>query len=305
MTVAAASLPITAIVAVRNEAPNMVRCLKALAPVRAVVVVDSHSHDDTAALATQHGARVVQFDYTGGYPKKRQWAMDTLTIETDWILLVDADEEAPPALWEEIAACLAHDPADAYLLTKQFHFGGKCFRWGGFSHAAVLLFRRGHARFEHLFDEPADAADMEVHERLLVEGRVARIQTPLIHEDFKGLAAYKARHDVYAEWEARARLMFLKTGQWGANSIRMNPLGNVQERRRFLKAIAIRMPLEPLFWFLYHYLFRLGILEGRAGFTASYIRAGYIANARRRVRQLQHNPTAAAPSAANPATTSR
>ena len=290
MSVADASLPITAIVSARNEAPNIERCLAALAPARQRIVVDSHSTDDTARLAEAQGARVIQFTYAGGYPKKRQWAMDTLDNQADWILLVDADEVVPPALWDEMAACLAGTPADAYLITKQFHFGGKCFRWGGFSHAAVLLFRRGGAHFEHILNEPPESADMEVHERLIVDGEVARLRTPLIHEDFKGLAAYIARHEVYAEWEARVRMHFLQTGQWGEDTIRMRLFGNVQERRRFLKAIAIRTPCEPLFWFLYHYVARLGLLEGRAGFTASRIRAHYIASVRRLIKTLDAGP---------------
>ena len=288
MTVAPRSLSITVLVAARDEASNIERCVKALTPARQCVVVDSHSTDDTATLAEALGARVIQFRYGGGYPKKRQWAMDTLEIETDWIMLIDADEVVPPALWDEIASHVAQAEAEAYLITKQFHFGGRRFRWGGFSHAAVLLFKRGHARFEHMLDEPADAVDMEVHERLIVDGRVARLQTALIHEDFKGLQAYILRHEAYAQWEARVRLRFLKTGRWGENPIDMRLFGNLQERRRFLKAIAIRTPFEPLLWFMYHYIFRLGLLEGRAGFTASRIRANYIANARRLAGELRN-----------------
>ena len=35
---------------------------------------------------------------------------------------------------------------------------------------------------------------------------------PLIHEDFKGLAAYIDRHNKYSTWEARIRHQFLTTG---------------------------------------------------------------------------------------------
>jgi hypothetical protein len=59
----------------------------------------------------------------------------------------------------------------------------------------VLLFRTGTARFERLFDDAPDSLDMEIHERVVVQGRIGRPRTPLIHEDFKGVKAYIIRHN--------------------------------------------------------------------------------------------------------------
>jgi hypothetical protein len=64
-------------------------------------------------------------------------------------------------------------------------------------------------------------------------------------------------------------------------------LGDAQERRRFLKALAIRIPFEPQLWFLYHYIFRLGFLEGRPGLIASQVRANYITQVRGKMYELQ------------------
>ncbi len=276
-----AALSVTVLIAVKNEAANLERCLAALAPAARVVVLDSHSTDRTAAIAGAWGAEVVQFDYAGGYPKKRQWALDTVRLTSEWVLLLDADEVVPDELWKEIAEAIqAGDAPDAFLITKGFHFLGRRFRFGGFSHSAVLLFRRGRARFEHLMDDPANAQDMEVHERLVVEGRVGRLRTPLIHEDFKGLQAYIERHNHYSTWEARLRSGYLRDGSYGRSTIQPRLLGNAQERRRFLKLIAVRAPGEPLWWLLYHYVLRLGFLEGRPGLIAAQIRASYIAQAR-------------------------
>src|ERR1700747_3573622 len=84
-------LPVTAIVPVRNEARHLARCLEALRDVAEVYVVDSQSTDETCAIARSFGAKVAQFHYPGGWPKKRQWAMDSLPIASEWILLLDAD----------------------------------------------------------------------------------------------------------------------------------------------------------------------------------------------------------------------
>jgi len=276
-------LSITVIVAARNEEANIGFCIASLAPAERVIVVDSGSTDLTADLARRAGAEVVQFEHRGGYPKKRQWALDTIEISTRWTMLVDADERIPESLWDEIEGAIRRHDMDAFLVTKGFHFMGRKFRWGGFSHAAMILFRTGHARFEQAVRDPPEDTDMEVHERLVLHGRKDRLLTPLIHEDFKGLDAYRARHEKYAAWEAQARYEFLESGQWGEGAIKPRLFGDEQERRRFLKTVALHTPCEPLWWFLYHYVIRLGVLEGVPGLIASTIRARYIARVRRLV----------------------
>jgi glycosyltransferase involved in cell wall biosynthesis len=275
------SIPVTVLVATKNEEVNLGRCLASLSPAKRVVVLDSGSVDRTATVARNAGAEVVQFNYGGGYPKKRQWAFETVTIVTPWILLVDADEVVPEKLWEEIRSAIASAGApSAFLVTKGFHFMGRKFSFGGFSHSAVILMRRGAGRFERLVDVPACGLDMEVHERLIVEGAIGALRTPLIHEDFKGLHAYMDRHNRYSTWEAALRHRFLTTGCYGEQAVSARILGNVQERRRFMKQVALRVPCEAWLWFVYHYLFRLGFLEGRAGWIASRLRQAYIEQVR-------------------------
>jgi glycosyltransferase involved in cell wall biosynthesis len=285
------TVEVAVIIAVRNEAANIAKCLRSVAPAREVFVVDSGSTDGTVEIAREAGAEVVQFVYTGGYPKKRQWAIETLPIVSDWLLMVDADEEIPGQLWHEIASAVSRPAGPvAYLIRKGFCFLGRRFRSGGFSFQALLLFRKGKARFERLLDDAAAAGamDMEVHERVLVDGPIGTLVTPLVHDDFKGLDAYIDRHNRYSTWEARHRHHFLKTGRWGNDSIRARLFGNAQERRRFLKFIAVRMPCEAILWFLYHFVARGGFLEGYPGYVASRIRANYIADVRAKVYELDH-----------------
>jgi glycosyltransferase involved in cell wall biosynthesis len=281
------SLPLTVLIAAKDEERNIGRCLASLSPAERVIIVDSHSKDQTANIAEEYEAEVVQFEYSGAYPKKRQWALDTLTITTPWVFLLDADEVVPTELWQEIAYAITKtNGADAYLISKGFHFLGRRFRFGGFSHQATLLFRRGEARFERLVENAADSLDMEVHERILVNGRLASLKTPLVHEDFKGLIAYIDRHNKYSSWEANVRHAFLHRPGTQQSAVRPNLFGNYQERRRFLKMIAMRIPFEPQLWFLYHYIFRLGFLEARPGLIASQIRASYIAQVRAKLFEL-------------------
>lgn len=281
-------LSLTVLLAAKNEAVNLPRCLAALGPAERVVVLDSHSTDATVEIAQGYGAEVVQFDYHGGYPKKRQWAIDHLQIATPWVFFLDADEVVPDALWDEIRAVVNQpDACDAYLIRKGFHFLGRRIRHGGFSHSAVLLLRTGKGRFEHLFDDTADSLDMEIHERVVVQGRIGRLVTPLIHQDFKGLEAYITRHNKYSTWEARVRYRYLTTGSYGETTITPRLFGNSQERRRFLKALIIRLPFEQHLWFFYHYFILLGCLEGRPGLIACQIRSSYIAQTRAKIYELR------------------
>jgi glycosyltransferase involved in cell wall biosynthesis len=273
----ASRLPVTVIIATKNEEANIAACLLSLVPAQRVLVVDSGSTDLTQMIATQHGAEVITYTYSGGYPKKRQWALENLDIATPWTMLIDADEQIPADLWREIRSVLNSPKACAgYLVRKGFHFLGKRLRFGGFSHLAIVLFRTGYARFEEAAGNSLNGQDMEVHERMIVDGKVGRLRIPLIHDDCKGLSAYIDRHNKYSSWEAGIRAHYLSTKSWGPHSIKAAMFGDVQSFRRFVKPLVLRLPCEPLLWFLYHYIVCGAIFEGRRGYIASSLRGAYI-----------------------------
>ncbi len=276
------SVPITIIIACKNEEKNLKRCLDSVIPATRVVVVDSCSSDSSVAIAIAFGAEVVQFSYSGGYPKKRQWALSNLVRTSTWVAFLDADERLTEPLWHEVKRVVADDyKYDALTVVKEFHFLGRRMRFGGFSHSAVFLLRWGRGNFEQLAATDC-GLDMEVHERILVLGPVGQLKEVLLHDDWKGLGAYIDRHNRYSTWEAAVRSHYLQKGKWedGGSSER---LSGVQLLRRRLKAIAVRVPFEPVWWFVYHYLICLGVLEGRRGFEAARIRAGYIADVRAKI----------------------
>lgn len=276
------------LLAAKNEAVNLPTCLTTLTSFSRVILLDSESTDGSGSIAARFGAEVIQFHYAGGYPKKRQWALENVPIDTPWVLLLDADESLTSEILNEITAVVrSPNSCDAYLIKKGFHFLGRKFRFGGFSHSAVMLFRTGKARFERLFDDDPHALDMEVHERVIVDGTIGSLRSPLVHRDYKGLEAYIDRHNKYSTWEARVRAHYLENGTGDANTVRANLFGNVQERRRFLKMLAIRMPGEPLLWFFYHYVLRLGLLEGRPGLVASRLRCQYISQVRAKLYEMK------------------
>jgi glycosyltransferase involved in cell wall biosynthesis len=256
------ALPVSVIVPVRNEAHNLPRCLESLRGVGEVYVVDSQSRDATAEIAHSFGATVVQFHYSGGWPKKRQWAMDTLPLAHDWIFLVDADEALTPELTDEIRRAVEDPNIDGYYIALRMFFLGRVLRHGEASFYKLSLFRRGKGRFEcRLKDQDASMSDMEVHEHVLVDGKTARLENPLLHYNVESLHRYIQKHNEYSNWDARVWL------EGEANSAELPPalFGTQAQRRRWFRKKFFSLPGSPILFFIYKYFFRLGFLDGVPG----------------------------------------
>lgn len=254
-------LPVSVIIPVRNEAKNLPRCLRALRDMGEVYVIDSQSTDDTVEIARSHEAKVVQFHYQGGWPKKRQWAMDSLPIAYDWVLLLDADEVLTPELTEEIRLAIQNPAVDGYSLLLRICFLGRILRHGEVGLWKLSLFRRGKGRYEcRLKDQDASMADMEVHEHVVVEGATATLRNPLIHHNVESLSRYIQKHDEYSNWESR---VLLQRGD--DKELPPALFGTQAQRRRWLKRKLFAVPGSPVLLFLYRYIFRFGFLDGVPG----------------------------------------
>jgi glycosyltransferase involved in cell wall biosynthesis len=259
--IAPATVPVSVIIAARNEAKNLPACLQALRDFAEVYVIDSQSTDATVEIARSNGAQVVQFHYRGGWPKKRQWAMSTLPIANDWILLLDADEILTPELTEEIRSAIQNQETNGYFLRLQTWFLGRALRHGGISLWKLALFRRGKAHFEcRLQEQDPSMADMEIHEHVVAEGAAAKLKQSVIHRNVESLSRYIQKHDEYSNWESR---VLLQAGD--DNELPPSPWGTQAQRRRWLKRKLFAIPGSPLLLFLYRYIFRFGFLDGVPG----------------------------------------
>ena len=255
-------LPVSVVVPVRNEAHNLPRCLESLRQFGEVYVIDSQSSDNTIDVARSFGAKVVQFHYQGGWPKKRQWAMDTLSLAYDWVFLVDADEALTPELSEEISQAIQNPRFDGYYIALRLFFLGRALRHSGARFYKLSLFRRAKGRFEcRLKDQDASMADMEVHEHIVVEGETAKLNHSLIHHNVESISRSIRKHDEYSNWEARVWLQ----GEAGFRELPPSLFGNQAQRRRWLRQKFLGFPGSPLLFFLYKYVFRLGFLDGVPG----------------------------------------
>jgi len=259
------NVPLTVIVAALDEELNLADALASVAWADEIVVVDSGSADATVEIAQRAGASVVPFAYPGYGPKKKNWALETLDLRNEWVFLLDADERVTDELAAEIEDAIKNGSAAGYYVDREFVFMGRslrCFRpnWN------LRLFRRDLGRFEDLglFDLPG-TGDNEVHEHVVVAGRVGYLRSALLHHDYRGLTEWLDRHNKYATWEAHLYRRFRK------EPVGVGPVGflrlHAAARKRVLRRVWTRLPGRPLLRFAVWYVFRRGFLDGRPGFV--------------------------------------
>jgi glycosyltransferase involved in cell wall biosynthesis len=283
----AGRLPVSVIIPVRNEAKNLPRCLQALKDVGEVLVIDSQSTDDTVEIARSYEAQVVQFHYQGGWPKKRQWAIDTLPLAYEWILLLDADEVLTPELSQEISSAVQDPAIDGYSILLRTWFLGRILRHGDVGLWKLSLFRRGKGRFEcRLKDQDASMADMEIHEHIVVEGATGKLRHPLMHRNVESLSRYIQKHDEYSNWESRVLL-----GCGHDKELPPSLFGTQAQRRRWLKRKLFAVPGSPVLLFLYRYLLRFGFLDGVPGLIYCGFQAVQMFHTKAKIYELKRKKT--------------
>ncbi|MBW4652410.1 MAG: glycosyltransferase family 2 protein [Kaiparowitsia implicata GSE-PSE-MK54-09C] len=271
-----AKIPVSVLIPAKDEELNLPDCLASLALADEVFVVDSQSGDRTSQIAQAFGATVVQFHFDGHYPKKKNWALDTLPFRNEWVLIVDCDERIPPELWEDIAIAIQNPRYTGYYLNRRVYFLGRWLRHGGkYPDWNLRLFRHAEARYEHLGTQGvANTGDNEVHEHVMLRGVAGYLRHDMLHIDERDLFHWIERHNRYSNWEARVYYNLL-TGMDERGTIGANLFGSMAQRKRFLKKIWVQLPFRPLLRFLIFYVGRLGFLDGKVGFLYARLMSQY------------------------------
>ena len=240
---------IVTIVPALDEEVHIERCVTSALELGPVVVVDGGSSDATVELAEEAGARVLEREWTG-YASQKNWALDMLDGEADWILFLDADEYLTKEGRAAVRGTVAEAKADGYHVGRHLVFLGR-----RLDHAywypdyQLRLFRAGYGRFE----------ERRVHEHLVVDGRVAESSIDVVHENLKGISEYVGKLNRYADLEAQEILR--PSGALRPGSLR----GGWPERRRALKRVWLRLHGRAVLRFLWLYVVKRGFLDGRPG----------------------------------------
>jgi glycosyltransferase involved in cell wall biosynthesis len=240
---------ITPVILTYNEAANIGRSLERLAWAKEIVIVDSHSTDETLAIASRFAnVRVFQRPFDS---HARQWrfAVEGTGIAGAWVLRLDADYMVEPALRDEIAGLRPAASTAAYEIAFTYCIDGRPLRASLYP-ALPVLFRRGRGRFEQ-----------DGHtEKLRIDGPVEKLRNRLLHDDRKSLERWLQSQARYQAQEAEK----LTTRPWSELS-----WPDRLRRTRFLGPFAVAV----------HCLFVKGLLfDGSAGllYTAQRVTADLI-----------------------------
>jgi glycosyltransferase involved in cell wall biosynthesis len=223
---------VSLIVITRDEEAVIGQCLtSARSFCREMVVVDSGSTDRTIEIARAMGATVIPHEFTD-YVQQKQIALDHASSE--WVLLLDADEQATFELRREIERVTSsHAAADGYRIPRLlFHLRHYDTR-GLYRDRPVRLFRRtcGHI------------GGTDPHDKVIVNGTVRRLSAPILHFSYCDIADHI---ETMNRFSTR-----------GAAQIPTSAL------------TVVRMLTHPVWSFFNFYVLRGGFLDGGPGLYAA------------------------------------
>jgi glycosyltransferase involved in cell wall biosynthesis len=234
---------ITPVILTYNEAPNIERTLSKLGWAKDILIVDSFSDDETVSIAgTFRQVRVVQrkFDSFAG---QCNYALIEGCIETEWVLNLDADYVLTDELIAELETLKPDESISGYRARFVYCINGRRLRSGIYPPVTVL-FRKTAALF---------VEDGHAH-RVFVEGRVADLRSPVLHDDRKSLRRWFQSQISYTALEAKKLVATEKA-----------KLSWTDRIRRWRVVAPVLMPVYCL-------IFRGGFLDGWRGLYYAFQR---------------------------------
>ncbi len=245
---------VSLIVITRNEEALIGQCLgSARLFCDELIVVDSYSTDRTVEIAKSLGAQVFQQEFTD-YVRQKQASLDHATSE--WVLLLDADEQATWELGREIEATITRlDALAGYRIQRVLYHLRHYYRRPIYRDFPVRLFRR----------EQAYIGGIDPHDKVIVRGSVGRLEALILHFSYRSITDQVATMNRFS---SRA-----------AAQIEPSPFASVQ------------MLMDPLWRFFNFYIIRGGFLEGSPGLYAAMTAAfyGFLKHAKLYEKRIQQS----------------
>jgi len=170
-------IPVSVYVLTTDNRRTIERCLKSLSWAKELVVVDSFSQDGTYEVCKQWTDKIYRKKWTG-HRDQYQYAADLTT--QDWIMFVDADEEIPPELSDEIRMELdgGGKEVDGYFVYRRTFYLGRWIRYGGwYPDGEIRLYRRDKGRWEG-----------GLHAKLVVDGKIGILKNQYLHYTYGNIS---------------------------------------------------------------------------------------------------------------------
>jgi glycosyltransferase involved in cell wall biosynthesis len=229
---------ISLIVITRDEEALIGECIRSAWFCDQLVMIDSGSTDRTVEIAKDLGAHVVEHEFTN-YVMQKQLALDRAT--GDWVLLLDADEQATHDLGEEIlAAVSASNPADGYRIRRVLYHLGHYYPYGIYPDNPVRLFRRDRGHI----------GGRDPHDKVVVNGSIGKLASPILHFSYRDIADHVATINRFSTRGAMEQQPTIWT--------------------------PIQMLTNPMWRFFNFYILRGGFRDGGRGLYAAITAAFYV-----------------------------
>lgn len=254
---------LTTIILTFNEEKNITNAINSVKSLsKRIIVVDSYSTDKTVEIAKSLGVEVIQHPFEN-QAKQFIYAINNLTINTQWIMRLDADEMISNDAAKEIEdICLINNNTDINGIVVRFevNFLGKKLRHGGiYPFRKMIVYKKDKGYME-------DRA-MDEH-IVLKEGKSIELKHDSYHRDYKDLNAWIDKHNKYSSREVKD--YFLNTN---SENKQLNKSAKI---KRFIKFnIYYKLPLgtRAHLYYLYRYYFKMGFLDGKEGKIFAFMQA--------------------------------
>lgn len=184
---------LTVLTLVPNAGDRLTRCLESVAWAHErFCVIDPRTTDGSGEVARRLATRATEHEYHNA-AAQRNWALPQ--IETEWTLVLDADEWVSPALAARIQAIIqAPSSRDGYEILRHSYFFGRLIRHCGWhSDYNVRLFRTAKGRY----------LDKRVHSKVVVDGSMGRIDDVMYHDTYRNFDEYFQTFQRFTAWGAQ------------------------------------------------------------------------------------------------------
>jgi (heptosyl)LPS beta-1,4-glucosyltransferase len=250
-TPGAGGVPVTVVIAAHNESEQIEACVRSVSFAAEVLVVENDSTDDTIALATAAGATVFSHPFRS-IGAQRNAAI--VRARHDWVLVIDADERATPALGAEVGRRIGQPGVDAFRVRRRNWFLGREIRHSGWDRDRPVRLFRSHLRYD----------ERPVHEHVLTSGEPGLLDEALLHRPYANLGEY-----------------FEKLGRYSRDWATQN---HAKGRRVSILTLLARPQLR----FVSTLIWRGGFRDGWQGVVISALSAVSVASKYAHLWALQH-----------------
>lgn len=225
---------ITVVILTKNEEKNIEECLKTLKWCDEIIVIDDYSEDKTAEIAEKLGAELFKHHLNNNFAQQRNFGLEK--AKGEWVLFVDADEQISPELAKEIKQEVKKGERYAFVFKRQDFFMGKPLKHGETANVRLLRMAKKDGQWERL-----------VHEVWKTKWRTKTLINPILHYPHPSISQFLSQINFHSTLHAEAL------------------------RKEGIEFSLFRLIFNPLGKFLQNYFWRLGFLDGTAGFVMAII----------------------------------